>query len=187
MEDLGHVLRKHLFISDSDWSVIQEHFHPLSTPKDHILTHQNTIEHRLYFITDGIVRLYYEAEEKDITLNFGFPESFINCYSSFLTQTDSKFILQTLSPCELVYITRDELENLYSITDCGQHLGRLFAENLFLYLSKREDSFVLHSPTERYLKLFDEQPHLIQQIPLKYLASYIGITPQALSRIRAKL
>lgn len=187
MEELGQVLRNYIHLSDKDWTVIQEYFHPLSIKKDHVLTNQNSVEERLYFITDGIVRLYYEGEEKDITLNFGFPNSFINCYTSFLTQTESKYILQSLSACELVYISRKDLETLYEITDCGHHLGRLFAENLFLYLSKREDSFVLNTPTERYLNLFEEQRHLIQQIPLKYIASYIGITPQALSRIRAKL
>jgi DNA-binding MarR family transcriptional regulator len=76
---------------------------------------------------------------------------------------------------------------IYQQTDCGQELGRILTEQLFLYLSHRENAFMLKSPTQRYLDLFEEQPRLIQEIPQKYLASYIGITPQALSRIRAKL
>ena len=109
-----------------------------------------------------------------------------NAYTSFLTQTPSDFHLTALTSCSLLYITKSDLEKLYALTTCGDVLGRIFAEKLFLYLSKRENDFMIKSPTQRYLDLFVEQPQLIQEIPQKYLASYIGITPQALSRIRAK-
>jgi len=76
---------------------------------------------------------------------------------------------------------------MYGLTDCGQELGRILTEQIYLYFSSRENAFLLRSPTERYLDLFKEQPRLIKEIPLKHLASYIGVTPQALSRIRARI
>ena len=84
-------------------------------------------------------------------------------------------------------ITFDDLQDIYKTTDCGQIIGRKTAENLFLIKVKREQSLLNESAEERYLKLFTEQPHLIKEIPLKFLASYIGITPQALNRIRKRI
>jgi CRP-like cAMP-binding protein len=176
-----------MVISDSDWKMIEASFEYQMVAKNHELTTQGKIENKLYFILEGMIHLYHDAGEKDVTLNIGFPGSFINCYTSFLTQTDSEFALKSLVKSSVVYITKEKLERLYISTSCGQELGRILTENLLLYLSKREDAFLLKSPTQRYLDLFEEQPQLIREIPQKYLASYIGITPQALSRIRRKL
>ncbi len=84
-------------------------------------------------------------------------------------------------------ITHADLQVIYRDTDCGQIIGRKTAESLFLLKVKREQSLLNESAEERYLKLFTEQPQLIKEIPLKFLASYIGITPQALSRIRRRI
>ena len=69
----------------------------------------------------------------------------------------------------------------------GNYLGRFAAEKLFLAKSKRELSLLKYTAKERYLRLFSEQPKIIQLIPMKYIASYIGITPQGLSRIRRQI
>jgi CRP-like cAMP-binding protein len=187
MEMFKTFLKDHLFVSDEDWITIKDRLHVEVYDKNEVLTKLGEVEDRLYFLADGVVRLFYEGESKDITLNFAFPNTFISSYSSFLTKSPSEYILQTLTACEVKYLRRQDLEDLYSTTECGHELGRILTENIFLYMSKRESAFLIKSPTERYLDLFKEQPRLIQEIPQKYLASYIGITPQALSRIRAKL
>ena len=76
---------------------------------------------------------------------------------------------------------------IYSKTAVGNVIGRKAAESLFLEKAKRELALLNDSAEQRYLNLFTEQPELILQIPLKYIASYIGITPQALSRIRRRI
>lgn len=184
---LRTTLEQHVAISDADWDYINTKLELFKAEKGETLTQSNSTECNLYFICSGISRLYYEKETRDITLNFGFPDNFISSYSSFLTQKGSEFVLQTLTPSVLIKISKVDLDEIYRETKCGQELGRLFAEQFFLYMSQRETDFMLKSPTERYLDLFDQQPRLIQEIPLKYLASYIGVTPQALSRIRAKI
>lgn len=187
MENLRAFLEQDLTVSDKDWSIIKQKTHSDSCAKGQILTATGTVENHLYFLLDGAVRLYYSAENKDITLNIGFPNAFISAYTSFLTQEKSNFTLETLTTCRYCYLTHSGLDYIYEHTQCGHELGRILTEQIFLYLSQRENSFLLKSPTERYLDLFHEQPKLIQEIPQKYLASYIGVTPQALSRIRAKL
>ena len=180
-------LEEHLRVSDEDWHLISQRLTKSHCTKGEILTSLGSVEQNLYFLTAGAFRLFYEKETKDITLNIGFPNSFMCSYTSYLTREPSDFILQALTPCDYLYISHQDLLEIYELTDCGQQLGRILTEQIFLYLSNRENAFMLKSPTQRYLDLFEEQPRLIQEIPQKYLSSYIGITPQALSRIRAKL
>jgi hypothetical protein len=79
------------------------------------------------------------------------------------------------------------LQEIYAETNIGNTIGRLASEDLYIKKSKREVSLLNQSAEERYLNLFKEQPHLLNHLPLKYIAAYIGITPQALSRIRKRI
>ncbi|MDB4173483.1 Crp/Fnr family transcriptional regulator [Bacteroidia bacterium] len=187
MNDFRIYLEKHLSISDADWDIIKRKFKSDNCTKGVVLSPLGKVENKLYFLLSGALRLYYELETKDVTINIGFPMAFMSSYTSYLSRMPSDFILESLTPCTYLCITHHDLLEIYQQTDCGQELGRILTEQLFLYLSHRENAFMLKSPTQRYLDLFEEQPRLIQEIPQKYLASYIGITPQALSRIRAKL
>ena len=180
-------MEQHITISPEDWKIIVQRISIEKAGKSTVLTGLSHSEDKIYYVQEGAMRLYYDGENKEITFNIAFPGTFISSYTSFLTKKKSEFVLQTLTACEFLVFQRDKLEEMFRLTSCGHELGRILSENLFLYQSKRENSFLLRSPTERYLDLFDEQPRLILEIPQKYIASYIGITPQALSRIRAKL
>jgi len=81
----------------------------------------------------------------------------------------------------------DGLQTVYRETKIGNSIGRWAAEDQFLKKTERELSLLNDTAEQRYLRLFSEQPKLIEKIPLKYIASYIGITPQALSRIRRRI
>ena len=88
-------------ISDKDWSLIANRLVFSECIKGQELTSLGSIEKKLYFLLDGAVRLYYELENKDVTLNIGFPNSFISSYTSYLTRTPSDFILEALTPMHL--------------------------------------------------------------------------------------
>ena len=81
----------------------------------------------------------------------------------------------------------DDLQELYERSKVGNYLGGISAENLYVRKTQREISLLIHSAEERYNNLVKAYPHFIREIPLKHIASYIGITPQALSRIRKQL
>ncbi len=187
MNELKNLLFHKTSISDSDWEILKQVLQEKSVEKNDFLLEAGKVERQIYFIKEGVFRIYLELPEKDITIDFGFPNELICSYSSLLTEKPSQVYVQSLSKSEVISITYKDLQEIYKTTDSGESIGRVFAEEFFLYKSAREFSFMKDSPTERYLNLFSEQPHLIQEIPQKYLASYIGITPQALSRIRAKL
>ena len=156
-------------------------------PKNTVLLKTGNPEYYLSFVEEGIIRFFIPKEENDLTFAFVFSNSFVSGYDSFLTQKQSTYTIQTLTKTVLWRITYEDLQLIYEQTEIGNTIGRKAGEELFLKKSKREISLLNETAEERYLNLFTEQPHLIKNIPLKYIASYIGITPQALSRIRKRI
>ena len=125
--------------------------------------------------------------ENDLTFTFAFNNSFVSAYDSFLTRKPSTYHIETLTKTTLWRLKYTDLQTIYRETGIGNLIGRYASEELFIKKSKRELSFLNETAGQRYQNLFIEQPHLIQHIPLKYIASYIGVTPQALSRIRKRI
>ncbi|ATN04681.1 Crp/Fnr family transcriptional regulator [Chryseobacterium indologenes] len=174
-------------LQESEWAFIAGHFHRKVYAKNEVITQQGNIENFLSFVESGLVRSYIPDDEYGYTFNFGFEKEFTCAYDSFLTQTPSDYEMQALTETVVWQISYDDLQQVYSQTHVGNHLGRFASEKLFLAKNKRELSLLQLTAKERYLKLFTEQPELLKLVPLKYIASYIGITPQALSRIRRQI
>ena len=176
-------------ISNSDWQFFISKLERREIPKKTIFLKLNAIENHISFIESGVVRLFIPKEdsEKEITFGFSFKNQFVSAYASFLTQTPSAHQLQALTKTTILSITYKDLQDIYNNTQIGNLIGRLTAERLFLLKSKREQNLLNLSAEERYLSLFKERPELLKVIPLKYISSYIGVTPQALSRIRKRI
>ncbi|WP_299485453.1 Crp/Fnr family transcriptional regulator [uncultured Allomuricauda sp.] len=174
-------------MSDSDWRFFSSKLHKAALKKHTALLKLGAVESHLYFITKGVVRFYIPKEEGDLTFGFLFENEFVTGYDSFLTQTPSEYQIETLTDSVLWKISHKDLEEVYERTSSGNTIGRKMAENMFLIKSKRELALLSKTAEERYLDLFSDRPKLLQQIPLKYIASYIGVTPQALSRIRRRI
>jgi len=176
-------------ISHSDWAFFTSKLTRRVIPKKTVFLELHSIENHISFIESGVVRLFIPKEnsEKEITFGFSFKDQFVSAYDSFLTQTPSAYQLQALTETTILSITYDDLQEVYSTTKIGNLIGRLTAERLFLLKSKREQNLLNLSAEERYVKLFKERPELLKVIPLKYISSYIGVTAQALSRIRKRL
>lgn len=174
-------------LPQAEWDFIASQFNRSVLEKGQLLTKIGTVEIKLTFIETGIIRYFVPKPETELTFNFSFDKEFSCAYDSFLTQTPADYQLQALRKTICWQITYQNLQQIYSQTRVGNYLGRLAAEKLFLVKSKREFYLLNYTAKERYLHLFDQQPQLLQQIPLKYIASYIGVTPQALSRIRRQI
>lgn len=189
MQQIKSYLDQIASISSSDWDFFTSKLQKRIIPKKSVFLKINEIENQISFITSGVVRLFIpkEALEKEITFGFSFKNQFVSAYDSFLTQTPSAYQLQALSETTLLSISHSDLQLVYSTTQIGNLVGRLTAERLFLIKSKREQNLLNLTAEERYLRLFKERPELLNVIPLKYISSYIGVTAQALSRIRKRL
>jgi len=174
-------------ISDHEWTYFVSKLSRKEFPKKHILLKTGEIENYLSFVETGIVRYYIPKIENDLTFTFVFDNNFISGYDSFLTKEPSTYHIETLTKTTLWRLTHNDLQAIYHETEIGNLIGRKASEDLFLKKTKRELSLLNETAEQRYRNLFTEQPHLLQQIPLKYIASYIGVTPQALSRIRRRI
>ncbi len=174
-------------MNDSDWAFFASKLQEVRLEKNTTISKIGKIENYLSFISKGIVRLYIPKEESDLTFGFVFDNEFVTAYDSFLTQSPSDYQIETLTETFLWKISIEDLQEVYNKTNNGNIIGRKMAEKMFLIKSKRELSLLNKTAEERYLDLFSSRPKLLQQIPLKYIASYIGITPQALSRIRKRI
>lgn len=189
MQQIRAYLEQLVDISNEDWEFFTSKLKSRSFPKKAIFLKLNEIENHISFIESGIVRLFIPKEDpdKEITFGFCFKNEFVSAYDSFLTQKPSAYQLQALTPTKMMSITYEDLQLVYKHTKIGNLIGRLTTERLFLIKSNREQNLLNLSAEERYLNLFEERPELLKEVPLKYISSYIGVTSQALSRIRRRL
>ena len=189
MERVRNYLEQIAKVSDEDWRIFSSFLKQQTIPKKTVFHKKGKIENYISFLEKGIVRLFIPTDdpEKEITFGFSFKYEFVSAYDSFLTRQPSTYQLETLTETSLWSISYQDLQEVYSKTKMGNLIGRITSERLFLIKSKREQSLLFDDAKTRYLNLFKERPKLIAQIPLKFIASYIGITPQALSRIRKEI
>jgi CRP-like cAMP-binding protein len=187
MEQIRKYFEKIATQTDHDWQIFSSKLSRKEFAKKTLLLKAGQTENYLSFIEKGIIRFYIPGDENDLTFNFAFANAFVSAYDSFLTQLPCAYRVETLTDTILWRLTHSDLQVIYKETEVGNLIGRHASEELFLNKSKRELSLLNDSAEQRYLNLFKEQPHVIRDIPLKYIASYIGITPQALSRIRNRI
>ena len=176
-------------------------FIPLSTDEEQIIEHlfeRHTIGVNSFFlqdgevcryvgfVTEGLLRYYVLDDGEEHTYDFSTEQTFVCNYESFLTQTPSTRFMQALEATTLLRISYDNLQKLYETLEHGQQFGRLVAEQLFVATLQKLTSFYRETADERYdnfLRLF---PGVADRVPQYVVASYVGIKPQSLSRLRAQ-
>lgn len=156
----------------------------LSVPSKTILLEAGKVAEKLYLIRKGCMRLFFYQDGKDITFQFFFEGDFVASFDSLHKRTPSLFYLESIEPTELTAIKR---EDFYTLIANDLSLRQLYEEKLIdrfhayqqLFLSR-----IKNTPRQRYEELLKKYPHIIQRVPQHYIASYLGITPVSLSRIR---
>ena len=140
----------------------------------------------IYFIKKGVARIYYFKDGIDITESFFFEDSLIARVESLFTGKPSRKAIQVLEDAEIIAINANGLFKLYDTFPEIERLFRKIFEAAYVDTVNRIEGIQFHSAEERYKALLDEDPNVIQRIPLKYVASYLGITQVSLSRIRGQ-
>lgn len=139
----------------------------------------------IYFLEKGLARIYYFKDEIEITESFSFENNLVLRYESLFSGRPSKKAIQVLEDSDLIALKSDELELLFSIHPDIETMFRKIIETALVDTINRVESIQFHTAEERYSSLLQEAPDVIKRVPLKYIASYLGITPVSLSRIRA--
>ena len=141
----------------------------------------------IYFINSGLIRGYYFIDGKEITNWFAQENEFATCFYSFISNKPSFENLQALEDCELVELSYSSLQKLYNNFPETERIGRMITENYYIKLEDRILSLQFKTAKERYEKLIKHKASLLQRASLGQIASYLGITQETLSRIRAEL
>jgi CRP-like cAMP-binding protein len=139
----------------------------------------------IYFIKKGVARIYYLHDGIDITENFFFENSVIARVESLLTGRPSPKAIQILEDAEIISINAIELFELYDRYHEIERLFRKIFEAAYVDTVNRIEGIQFHTAEERYKALLSESPDVLKKVPLKYVASYLGITQVSLSRIRS--
>jgi CRP/FNR family transcriptional regulator, anaerobic regulatory protein len=140
-----------------------------------------------YFINYGCLRYYYNVDGQENTAQFFFENGWYADYESFLSGKPSKQNIETLEKSQLLLLSAKDLQQLYVDIPKFERFGRLMAENAFLGIRHRSEMLENQTAEERYLRLIQERPKVFARIPQHYIASYLGIQPPSLSRIRKRL
>lgn len=142
----------------------------------------------LGFITSGIFRSYYYTYTgKDITYCLSFPDTFMTAYSSYIAQEASILYIQALTEAELFVISKHKLEQLAKKNINWILFFKMITDHYYIALENRVFELQRENAETRYRNLINKRPEYIQEIPLQYLASYLGITQRHLSRLRAEI
>lgn len=174
-------------ITEHDWSEFWSRMEPAEFKKNEFLLRSGQVENHLNFLVSGIVRLYLTSDTKEFTIRFNFPMMFFNAYSSFFTRMPSRYAVEAIAYVRVYRMSYDQVEELYRVSPAAALVGRRALEYFYLLKEKREVELLCNTAEQNYRELLHEQPEFIQLIPQKYLASFLGITPQSLSRIRRQI
>ena len=139
------------------------------------------------FIEQGMFRLVYLHDGKEVTTCFCKENTLTCAYSSMITQKPSDLAIQAIEDSKIFIIPYTALEQLYAQDLFWQQVGRLAAESEYITAECHNRFLSDLSATERYLQILEEEPDLLQRVPLNNLASYLQVSPETLSRIRKKL
>ena len=158
----------------------------MELPKGHHLLRPGGICRHFYFIEQGLSRTYYIKDGKDVTDWFSPENSIAVSIISFLTHQPDVRGMELLEPSLLCAVSYNDLENLYKEHHDIERLGRLLLGFGIIQLQQRFDDLHFATAAHRYQKLVNTHPSLLNRVPLGMIASYLGITQETLSRIRAR-
>lgn len=154
--------------------------------REHLIRAGET-SHKIAFFFDGYFRFYhYLADGTEVTSDFYFAPNIVTSYTSLITETPSQVYVQAMEDMDLLILTKSGINELYSKYTNFEKLGRLLAEQVAITSERHLFALLNYSAAERYQYLLENHRHFIENIPLQYIASYLGITKETLSRIRKK-
>lgn len=176
-----------LKLTDFEKQILMERVPLRSCDKHEVLLKAGSISREFYFVIKGCVRLYYEFDGRDKSAFFYVENQFISSYKSFVHKVPAQHSFQCIEPCTLAVISH---ENAYQLLDASprfEALSRIVMEEELSLYQDIIGNFVTQNPEQRYLSFLQESPKLLQRIPQYLIASYLGVSPETLSRIRKRV
>lgn len=186
---LRDIMSQTIPISDDEWAAFEPFIHTKKVGKKQTYIRAGQYSQDIGLIVSGSMRQYHLLPDGERTTFFFFEGDFICDYESFLTGNPATISIEAMEDCEVLFFHRDVLLRMYRLYPTYETFGRLIAESVYLCAMERLNSFLLNSPEERYRHFLQsaESEAILSRVPQHYIASYLGITPVSLSRIRARV
>jgi CRP/FNR family transcriptional regulator, anaerobic regulatory protein len=187
-EKLLDIIKLYIPISEKEFELCYTYFESINFNKKSIIEEAGKIPIYLYFVVSGYVRLFYFNENGDeITTHINCPPGFITSYINFINQTKSNENLERITDCELLRITKKNLDFIIAKSTGFKDFSISIFQQSIAYNEIRSNELATLTAEQRYKKLINNYPHVIQNVPLQYIASFLGINSKSLSRIRKQI
>ncbi len=174
-------------LSDKELSLIDAHFEIKTYKKKEFLLQNGLVCNFIGFIAEGTIRHFHIKEGVEKTCDISFENSWITDFQSFTHGTAGIMNLQTMEDTVVIIINKENLYKLYKACNQYETFGRIMAENVAQRATEIAMSLSSDKPEERFQNLIKKQPDLFQRVPQKYIANFLGVSPESLSRIRNRI
>lgn len=185
--DLKNKLDYYYELDAEAWGDLESVLIKLSLSSKEYFLKENEICRHIAFLSSGYLRAYKwddKGEDKTIYFNFIEKAPIVSNFTSFINQTPSTTNIQAITDCEMLMVTRKDLYQLYDKHSAIDRIGRLMAEQNYLWALERIEAFQSKQAKERYKDWIEKYPQLIRNIPDKYIASCLGVTNTSFSRLK---
>lgn len=186
MTELEQYIKSYFGVNQSDLEHIVTLFKPTSLKKDDYFLKTGKPCNQLSFIKSGLLRIYINQDGKEITQWISTTGYFVTDLSSLMFNTPARWNIQALTDTELYTISKDDYQKIGDLISQWHQLEKLFIARCFTILEDRIFSHLSMTAEERYQLFFTNYKELFNQVPLQYIASMLGMTPETFSRIRKK-
>lgn len=185
MEHLLAMIQRLHPVSEPLEAALRQTLRRQAFPRRHWLLQPGQVSDRIYFIEQGVARGYYLKEDREVTSWFMKESDFIISIVSFYTRQPAQEYIELLEDSVLWSITADQLQHLYDAFPEFNQTGRLLTERYYMLSELRAQNLRMQSARERYAHLLADFPAIFRRVPLKYIASHLGLSPETVSRLRA--
>jgi CRP-like cAMP-binding protein len=185
MEQIRQVMKQMINVSEDELIDFLNQAVIRTFKRQETISQPDDIPNEIFFINKGLIRvLITDNEGTEHTIHFALENQFIADYSNFIQQKPSIYSLQTIEETQVVILPRSTIEWGYKNLNEGQKMGRLIAEYYFIYQDDRIKNNYVRTPKERYDSITEVFPNIHNRVPQHMIASYLGITPIHLSRLK---
>lgn len=187
MQELTTHIRTYFNSSTEQAQLIGTHFYEEVLERNDFHTRQGERFASLSYIQSGYLRIYRQSEDKEVTQWISSPGEFVTDLAALTFDQPARWNIQALTPCTLFTMRHADYLRIQKAVPDWPTIEKLFLSKCFMTIEERVFGFISMSAEERYESLIQYKPDLLQHIPLQYLASMLGMTPETLSRIRRKI
>lgn len=187
MDLVRRTIERYVKLTDVEWAEVAPCWRRHLFPKGEHVSVAGSVEQRFYIVEEGVQRMYFEHDGDEHCLGFSYGHSWSGDYESFLSQCQGRFQVQAVTDSALLGIERADLLRLYDRIPAMDRWGRLIVEELVQGRATREIEQLTLNAEERYRRLLQRSPHLLQLVSQKDIASYLRMTPETFSRLRSRV